>query len=96
MALSIVILAAGQGTRMRSDLPKVLQPVASRPLLGHVVDCAKTLGAEDICIVYGHGAELVKAAFPEPALRWALKDEPPVASGRSIAIEAAMVRARKQ
>ena len=75
MALSIVILAAGQGTRMRSDLPKVLQPLAGRPLLGHVVDCARELEANDICIVYGHGADQVRAAFPDASLRWALQAE---------------------
>ncbi len=75
MGLSIVILAAGQGTRMRSALPKVLQPLAGRPLLAYVLDCAVALGADDVCIVYGHGAERVRAAFPDAALRWALQTE---------------------
>ncbi|MDJ0939161.1 MAG: bifunctional UDP-N-acetylglucosamine diphosphorylase/glucosamine-1-phosphate N-acetyltransferase GlmU [Woeseiaceae bacterium] len=75
MGLSIVILAAGQGTRMRSDLPKVLQPLAGRPLLSHVVDCAHVLGAEDVCVVYGHGGEQVLAAFDGQELRWALQAE---------------------
>ena len=61
MGLSIVILAAGQGTRMRSDLPKVLQPLAGRPLLAHVVATAEALSADDVCVVYGHGGDLVKA-----------------------------------
>ena len=73
MDLSIVILAAGQGTRMRSALPKVLQPLAGKPLLAHVLACSRELGAEDICVVYGHGADDVKAAFPENKLRWALQ-----------------------
>ena len=75
MGLSIIILAAGQGTRMRSDLPKVLQPLAGRPLLGHVLDTAHRLGAEDVCVVYGHGGETVPAAFPDAAARWTLQAE---------------------
>ncbi len=75
MRLSIIILAAGQGTRMRSDLPKVLQPLAGRPLLSHVLDCSKALAADDICVVYGHGAEAVQAAFANESLRWALQAE---------------------
>ena len=75
MAVEIVILAAGEGTRMRSDLPKVLQPLAGRPLLSHVLDCSKALAADDICVVYGHGAEAVKAAFANESLRWALQAE---------------------
>ncbi len=75
MGLSIIILAAGQGTRMRSALPKVLQPLAARPLLAHVLECSHTLGADDICIVYGHGAEAVQAAFADDTLRWALQEE---------------------
>ena len=75
MGLSTIILAAGQGTRMRSDLPKVLQPLAGRPLLSHVLDCAAALAADDVCVVYGHGGEAVKTAFPDDALRWALQAE---------------------
>ena len=73
MPLSIVILAAGQGKRMKSDLPKVLQPLAGRPLLQHVVDCARSLGADAIHVVYGHGGERVQAAFDGQALGWALQ-----------------------
>ncbi|HEX6259806.1 MAG TPA: NTP transferase domain-containing protein, partial [Woeseiaceae bacterium] len=72
---TIVILAAGQGRRMRSALPKVLQPLAGRPLLDHVIGCARALGAEDICVVYGHGGERVPAAFPDAAVRWVLQAE---------------------
>ena len=75
MGLSIVILAAGQGTRMRSDLPKVLQPLAGKPLLAHVLACANDLGADDVCVVYGHGGEAVQAAFPATGVRWALQAE---------------------
>lgn len=75
MSLSIIILAAGQGKRMGSDLPKVLQPLAGKPLLNHVIACSRELGAADICVVYGHGGERVKAAFAGQSLRWALQDE---------------------
>lgn len=75
MGLSIVILAAGQGTRMRSDLPKVLQPLAGKPMLAHVLACSRELEPDDICVVYGHGAEAVHAAFTEESLRWSLQAE---------------------
>ncbi len=75
MGLSIVILAAGQGTRMRSDLPKVLQPLAGRPLLAHVVTTAEALEADDVCVVYGHGGDLVQATVTGEHLRWALQAE---------------------
>jgi len=60
---------------MRSDLPKVLQPLAGRPLLGHVLDCAAALAADDVCVVYGHGGETVQNTFPDTSLRWALQAE---------------------
>ena len=75
MPLSIVILAAGQGKRMKSDLPKVLQPLAGRPLLQHVVDSARALGADCIHVVYGHGGEQVQQAFAGQTLGWALQAE---------------------
>jgi len=72
MRLGVVILAAGQGTRMRSDRPKVLHRIAGRPLLGHVIDCARSLSPDEIVIVYGHGGEQVRAEFAAQAdLRWA-------------------------
>ena len=70
MGLSTIILAAGQGTRMRSDLPKVLQLLAGKPLLGHVLDCAAELDADDVCVVYGHGGETVRNEFGDDSLRW--------------------------
>ena len=73
--ISIVILAAGQGTRMRSALPKVLQPLAGRALLRHVVDSSKAAGADDICVVYGHGGEAVKGLFSGEPIRWVLQAE---------------------
>src|SRR5688572_6069699 len=75
MALQIVILAAGQGKRMRSGLPKVLHPLAGRPLLAHVLDTARTLKARRIVVVHGHGAEAVRAAFPDAGIAWALQSE---------------------
>ncbi len=75
MQLSIVILAAGQGTRMRSRLPKVLQPMAGRPLLGHVVATARSLGCDEVTVVYGHGGDTVKQAFANEPLNWAHQAE---------------------
>lgn len=75
MPLSLVILAAGQGKRMHSDLPKVLQPLAGRPLLGHVLDAARALEPAAIHVVYGHGGDRVRAAFPDGDLTWALQAE---------------------
>ena len=57
--MNVVILAAGQGKRMRSDLPKVLHRLGGRPLLAHVLDTARELGAGKICVVYGHGGACV-------------------------------------
>jgi bifunctional UDP-N-acetylglucosamine pyrophosphorylase/glucosamine-1-phosphate N-acetyltransferase len=75
MKLAVVILAAGQGKRMKSDLPKVLQPLAGRPLLRHVVDRARRLEPESIHIVYGHGGDQVRAAINDADLGWALQAE---------------------
>ena len=60
MPLSVVILAAGQGKRMHSRLPKVLQPLGGRPMLAHVIERARSLGAAGIHVVYGHGGEAVR------------------------------------
>jgi len=75
MPLTVVILAAGQGKRMKSDLPKVLQPLAGRPLLGHVLDTARGLEAAATCVVYGHGGEQVLEAFQGRDVRWVLQAE---------------------
>ena len=61
--------------RMRSDLPKVLQPLAGKPLLAHVLACSRALVADDVCVVYGHGGEAVQAQLPESDIRWALQAE---------------------
>jgi len=68
--LSVVILAAGQGKRMKSALPKVLQPLAGHPLLAHVLDAATALEPALIHVVYGHGGEQVRMAVRAPNLRW--------------------------
>lgn len=60
---------------MNSALPKVLQPLAGRPLLAHVIDCSRRVGADDICVVYGHGGTEVQAALEGERLRWALQAE---------------------
>ena len=60
---------------MRSELPKVLQPLAGRPLLAHVLDRAAEIHADDVCVVYGHGGERVRSEFPSETLRWALQAE---------------------
>jgi bifunctional UDP-N-acetylglucosamine pyrophosphorylase/glucosamine-1-phosphate N-acetyltransferase len=80
MKLAVVILAAGQGKRMKSDLPKVLQPLAGVPLLGHVVSRARTLNPSSMHVVYGHGGDAVRAALakehlPDKDLKWALQAE---------------------
>jgi len=68
--LSVVILAAGQGKRMHSRLPKVLQPLAGKPMLAHVIDQARRLRADGIHVVFGYGGEAVRAAFSETDLVW--------------------------
>ena len=70
MSTTVIILAAGKGTRMRSSLPKVLQPLAGRPLLGHVIETAKKLNADNIITIYGHGGDRVQAAFAEQEIKW--------------------------
>lgn len=73
--LHVIILAAGQGSRMKSSLPKVLHKVAGRSMLHHVMDTARTLGAEGIHGVIGHGADQVKAVTPAADVTWALQEQ---------------------
>ncbi|MEJ2576066.1 MAG: bifunctional UDP-N-acetylglucosamine diphosphorylase/glucosamine-1-phosphate N-acetyltransferase GlmU [Gammaproteobacteria bacterium] len=75
MSLGIVILAAGQGTRMKSAVPKVLHPLAGRPLLGHVLDTAAELAPARTVVVYGHGGERVREVFAERDIAWAEQAE---------------------
>jgi bifunctional UDP-N-acetylglucosamine pyrophosphorylase/glucosamine-1-phosphate N-acetyltransferase len=70
--LHVVILAAGEGKRMKSALPKVLQPIAARPMLAHVVDAARDLQPAAVHVVHGHRGDQVQAAFAaDTALQWA-------------------------
>jgi len=87
MKLGVVVLAAGQGKRMRSRLPKVLHPLAGRPLLAHVLDAAHALGPERVCVVYGHGGELVRERMADYGCDWA---EQPVQSGTGDAVRQAV------
>ncbi|HSH73398.1 MAG TPA: bifunctional UDP-N-acetylglucosamine diphosphorylase/glucosamine-1-phosphate N-acetyltransferase GlmU [Methylophilaceae bacterium] len=73
--LNIVILAAGKGTRMHSQLPKVLHKLAGKPLLQHVIDCAKQLNPSKIVVVYGYGGDAVPKAFAHEEIIWALQSE---------------------
>jgi bifunctional UDP-N-acetylglucosamine pyrophosphorylase/glucosamine-1-phosphate N-acetyltransferase len=75
MQLDVIVLAAGLGKRMRSDLPKVLHPLAGRPLLAHVIDAARALAPRKIFVVHGHGADKVRAAFPDSGVDWVLQAE---------------------
>ncbi len=75
MPLNIVILAAGQGTRMKSDLPKVLQPLAGRPMLEHVLERCSGLGAGSVRVVYGYGGDLVPQALADWPVEWILQEQ---------------------
>lgn len=69
-SLYVIVLAAGQGTRMRSDLPKVLHHIAGEPMLVQVLKTARRLEPAEIRVVFGHGGDEVKAAFPDEAVEW--------------------------
>ncbi|MCX2543419.1 MULTISPECIES: bifunctional UDP-N-acetylglucosamine diphosphorylase/glucosamine-1-phosphate N-acetyltransferase GlmU [unclassified Pseudomonas] len=75
MSLEIVILAAGQGTRMRSALPKVLHPVAGNSMLGHVIHSARQLDPQRIHVVIGHGADVVRERLAADDLNFVLQDK---------------------
>lgn len=75
MSTTVIILAAGKGTRMRSQLPKVLQPLAGRPLLGHVIATAKKINAQNMITIYGHGGNLVKQQFAHEQIDWVEQKE---------------------
>jgi len=75
MALSVIILAAGKGTRMKSDLPKVLHTLANKPIVEHIIDTVKSIHCDSIHLVYGHGAEQLKEALCAHELSWCLQAE---------------------
>src|SRR5690606_12467230 len=75
MELAVIILAAGQGTRMRSQLPKVLHPLAGRPLLAHVLATARALTPASIHVVYGHGGDTVRARLSDSDISWVEQSE---------------------
>ncbi|MEI7612676.1 MAG: bifunctional UDP-N-acetylglucosamine diphosphorylase/glucosamine-1-phosphate N-acetyltransferase GlmU [Betaproteobacteria bacterium] len=81
--MNIIILAAGQGKRMHSNLPKVLHPLAGKALVSHVVDTARSLSPEKLCVVYGHGGEVVRQSIDAPDLAWALQ-EPQLGTGHAV------------
>ena len=82
--LNVVILAAGQGKRMRSRLPKVLHPLAGRPLIEHVVTTARALKPARICVVYGHGGEQVPQSVSGKDLAW-VRQQPQLGTGHALA-----------
>ncbi|MEK9721059.1 MAG: NTP transferase domain-containing protein, partial [Quisquiliibacterium sp.] len=88
--MNIVILAAGMGKRMHSDLPKVLHQLAGKPLLAHVLETARSLLPNGIFVVYGHGGEQVPQAFAAADLRWA-RQEPQLGTGHAVMQAASML-----
>jgi bifunctional UDP-N-acetylglucosamine pyrophosphorylase/glucosamine-1-phosphate N-acetyltransferase len=81
--LNIVILAAGKGTRMYSDKPKVLHALAGKPLVQHVLDCAALLQPQQVCVVYGHGGEVVPQAMQRYAAKFVMQ-EPQLGTGHAV------------
>ncbi len=81
--INVVILAAGKGTRMKSDLPKVLHPLAGKPLLAHVLAAADSLAPQTICVVYGHGGEMLPQRMAREDLAWA-RQEPQLGTGHAV------------
>lgn len=75
MTFSVVVLAAGKGTRMKSKLPKVLHPVAEKPMVQHIIDTLNTLGAANIHLIYGHGGEQLQETLGHNELNWCLQAE---------------------
>jgi bifunctional UDP-N-acetylglucosamine pyrophosphorylase/glucosamine-1-phosphate N-acetyltransferase len=82
-SLNIVILAAGKGTRMYSDKPKVLHSLAGKPLVQHVLDCAASLQPQQMCVVYGHGGEAVPQAMQQYAAKFVIQ-EPQLGTGHAV------------
>ena len=82
--MNIVVLAAGQGKRMRSELPKVLHPLAGRALLAHVLACARELEPRRLVVAIGHGGERVRTALAGDDIRWVVQ-EPQLGTGHAVA-----------
>jgi bifunctional UDP-N-acetylglucosamine pyrophosphorylase/glucosamine-1-phosphate N-acetyltransferase len=81
--MNVVILAAGMGKRMRSDLPKVLHELAGKPMLGHVLDTSRSLSPSRIVVIYGHGGDRVPTLMAAPDLHWALQ-APQLGTGHAV------------
>ena len=81
--MNVVILAAGMGKRMQSDLPKVLHPLAGKPLLSHVIDTARQLSPSRCCVVYGHGGDKVPTQLAADDLQFVLQ-EPQLGTGHAV------------
>jgi bifunctional UDP-N-acetylglucosamine pyrophosphorylase/glucosamine-1-phosphate N-acetyltransferase len=75
MTFSVVVLAAGKGTRMKSSLPKVLHPIGGKPMVQHIVDTVKKLGATNIHVIYGHGREQLQNKLSHNGLSWCLQEQ---------------------
>jgi bifunctional UDP-N-acetylglucosamine pyrophosphorylase/glucosamine-1-phosphate N-acetyltransferase len=75
MTFSVVVLAAGKGTRMKSSLPKVLHPIGGKPMVQHIIDTVKKLGATNIHLVYGHGREQLQNKLSHNDLSWCLQEQ---------------------
>lgn len=75
MALSVIILAAGKGTRMKSKLPKVLHKIAHKPMVEHIIDNVRSLGCDKVNLVYGHGGDMLQDALNKHDLNWCLQAE---------------------
>ena len=91
-ALQIIVMAAGQGKRMHSALPKVLHPLAGRPLAGHVLAAARGLSPQALCVVVGHGGDAVRAALAAPDLAFVTQD-PPRGTGDAVRVALAALAA---
>jgi bifunctional UDP-N-acetylglucosamine pyrophosphorylase/glucosamine-1-phosphate N-acetyltransferase len=81
--LSVIVLAAGKGTRMASALPKVLHPLAGKPLLAHVLAAARAVHAQRMIVVYGHGGQAVPNMFRDSGIQFALQD-PQLGTGHAV------------
>lgn len=91
MSLNTVILAAGKGTRMRSNLPKVLHPIAGKPMVQHVIDNAVALGARATNLVFGHGGEQLKKALANNDVNWVLQEEQ-LGTGHAVAVTTSHIK----